>query len=601
MKQTILLSALSLLPLALHAEVKITEANGWLETAYVKWQPTPEAKGYNVYCRGEEEADWVRLDKELIRDYGDYGRADALGLKAGKYEMRVVPTDAIGQEITAEAATTPLLNVQPHDRTGFAHHGRGDRGVGAYNNDGTLKAGTRVFYVWADNAKTITHTFLYDASTGKTKTYTGFQTLLDGYRKCIKADPDPICIRLIGMIRDTDMDKFLSSAEGLAVKGEQPFSDLPITIEGVGDDATIWGFGIQVSQCTGVELRNFGIMLCMDDGLSVASNNSYIWMHNLDVYYGQVGSDADQVKGDGAIDIKLSQYCTVSYCRFHDCGKCSLVDASSVATGYADFLTYHHNWFDHSDQRNPRLRNGSRFHIYNNYYDGNGLYGVGMACGSSALVEGNYFRHCRYPVIASGQGTDKGLVDSKQSKKGLLSGENGGIVKWWNNYVEGADKFTTQQESGHTQFDAYAVTSRLEQVPADIKTYKGNTPYSNFDTDAHLMYASQPDDPMQVPAIVTGHYGAGRCNHSDFWWTYDNATEDLNCELIPALKQALVDYRSSLVGFFGQKISNGGGSAGLAQLQADCEPHIIYNIYGQRVRTKAKGLVVKSDKKAWIR
>ena len=40
-----------------------------------------------------------------------------------------------------------------------------------------------------------------------------------------------------------------------------------------------------------------------------------------------------------------------------------------------NYITYHHNWFDHSDSRHARVRTMS-VHMYNNYYDGNAKYGA---------------------------------------------------------------------------------------------------------------------------------------------------------------------------------------------------------------------------------
>ena len=77
-----------------------------------------------------------------------------------------------------------------------------------------------------------------------------------------------------------------------------------ITLEGVGNDATIYGFGILVRNCTSVEIRNIGIMLCMDDCLSFDTDNSHCWVHNIDFFYGQTGGDSDQEKGDGSIEFK---------------------------------------------------------------------------------------------------------------------------------------------------------------------------------------------------------------------------------------------------------------------------------------------------------
>ena len=81
-----------------------------------------------------------------------------------------------------------------------------------------------------------------------------------------------------------------------------------------------------------------------------------------------------------------SQYITISYNHFWDSGKMSLCGMKSE-TG-ENFITYHHNWFDHSDSRHPRIRTMS-VHVYNNYYDGNSKYGVGVTMGASDFVESN--------------------------------------------------------------------------------------------------------------------------------------------------------------------------------------------------------------------
>ena len=134
----------------------------------------------------------------------------------------------------------------------------------------------------------------------------------------------------------------------------------------------------------------------------------------------------------------------------------------------SEFLvTYHHNWFDHSDSRHPRIRVAT-VHIYNNYFDGNSKYGVGTTKGSSAFVEANYFRNCKYPMMSSLQGTDA-LGD------GTFSGENGGMIKAYNNKIEGADSIiyansdagTTAANS--TEFDAYLASSRASRFQVATK------------------------------------------------------------------------------------------------------------------------------------
>ena len=128
----------------------ITEASGWLETAYVKWTPVTGATGYNVYVKSASASDsaYVQLDDELIRKYPSYMRADAVGLKAGDYVMKIVPLNN-GKENTSAAIVSDKLTVNAHDRSGFTFSSNSPvkNGVGAYNNDGTLKSNASVLYV----------------------------------------------------------------------------------------------------------------------------------------------------------------------------------------------------------------------------------------------------------------------------------------------------------------------------------------------------------------------------------------------------------------------------------------------------------------------
>ena len=96
-----------------------------------------------------------------------------------------------------------------------------------------------------------------------------------------------------------------------------------------------------------------------------------------------------------------------------------------------NWITYHHNWFDHSDSRHPRIRTMS-VHVYNNFFDGNAKYGVGAAYQSNAFVERNYFRNCKYPMLISQQGSDVAT-----NAKGTFSGEDGGMVKAFGNKIIG--------------------------------------------------------------------------------------------------------------------------------------------------------------------
>ena len=547
--RTFLLAALSAFALSGQAAVTITKSAGWLETAYAEWTPGSYTN-YHAYVR-PAGGDYTQLDAMLLRNYGDYMRVDALGLKAGNYQLKIVPVDNSGNEVASEAAETGTLAVAAHDRNGFAHFNY-SKGVGAYNNDGTLKAGAKVFYVTKQTAKTISTDV---AGKGTCK---GMQAIIDGYQK--GQDKTPIAFRIIGTIQTADMDALSSSAEGLQIKGNAADSELNITIEGVGNDATIKGFGFLIRNSASVELRNLGVMTGLDDGISLDTDNDHIWVHHIDVFYGPQGS-GDHAKGDGAIDVKKnSKHVTISYCHFWDTGKstlCGMKDESGP-----NYITYHHNWFDHSDSRHPRIRTMS-VHIYNNYFDGVAKYGVGSTMGSDVFVECNYFRNCAKPMLTSLQGSDVNSgVGSGDEIKGTFSGEAGGSIKAYNNVMTGSYKFIPYSSTNNKHFDAYVVSSRSEQVPSSVTSLNGGNTYSNFDTNASLMPSITPDDPKDVPSIVTGDKGAGRCEHGDFQYTFNNATEDSNYEVISDLRTKIDNYKSSLIGIVGGEESGTGTGGG---------------------------------------
>ena len=519
--------------------IQITEAKGWQESAYLKWAPFEGASSYNVYV------DDKKIDAQLIRQYKSYYRADVLGLKAGTYSVKVVPVNAEGTEI-AGANTASNLVVKSYNREGFAHFKYA--GVGAYNNDGTLKAGAKVLYITAKTAKTVSTT----VNTGKQETITGLQSIIDAYSK--GKDKTPIAFRIIGKVNLSDLDHISSSAEGLQVKGAM----MNMTFEGVGDDATVYGFGFLLREAESVEFRNFAIMRCLDDAMSLDTKNYHVWIHNMDLFYGKKGSAADQAKGDGTVDIKGdSKYVTVAYNRFWDNGKASMCGMKSE-TG-ENWITYHHNWFDHSDSRMARVRTMS-VHMYNNYYQHNDVYGIGATSGSSVFMESNYFDATKRPIMSSLQGTDA-MGD------GTFSGEKGGLIKAYGNVFANkpANFSYVPYAENNTSFDAYEVSNPSEQVPASVKTLVGGTSYDNFDTNPSLMYAYAADKAADVPAIVEGFYGAGRLNHGDIDFVIPDETVVTNGhqQPWPALASILDAYTSGVVKVFGE--SNAAGEGGSAE------------------------------------
>ncbi|MGN0481488.1 MAG: silent information regulator protein Sir2, partial [Lachnospiraceae bacterium] len=229
------------------ASITITEAAGWFETAYAEWSPVSGATAYKVYVKEASASDsaYVQLDNELIRKYPNYWRADALGLKAGNYVLKIEAVTGSG----SVTATTGTLKVEAHDRSGFAFasgSSAASAGIGAYNNDGTLKSNATVLYVTEENKKTVKMTI-------KGTEYTGVAAITQAIKD--KNSCQPVAIRIIGQVTmDGLVCSDMSSAYAIGVKTASN-----VTFEGVGDDATLYTAGVAAFQCKSIEVRNLGL------------------------------------------------------------------------------------------------------------------------------------------------------------------------------------------------------------------------------------------------------------------------------------------------------------------------------------------------------
>jgi pectate lyase len=175
------------------------------------------------------------------------------------------------------------------------------------------------------------------------------------------------------------------------------------TIVGVGANAQLVGGGLNIglpvdddvtsppaNAVHNVIIRNIALSGATDDLVNVQMFTHHVWIDHNDFSNGD----------DGAVDIKRgSDYVTVSWNRFHDHDKTLLLghdDDNGAQDSGRLRVTYHHNFFDGSDQRNPRVRFSPLVHVYNNYYDDNS-YGIASTMDSGLWVEGNYFYSVNNP------------------------------------------------------------------------------------------------------------------------------------------------------------------------------------------------------------
>lgn len=176
------------------------------------------------------------------------------------------------------------------------------------------------------------------------------------------------------------------------------------TIQGIGSTGTISGFGFNVSgfvqtsalgdSCDANEknmfthtrnviIRNLSFRNSADDSVTVQCYSTHVWIDHNNFY----------AANDGSVDVKRgADWVTVSWNRFVQTDKSMLLghsdDNGAQDRGYLH-VTYHHNWFDHSNTRHPRVRFGQA-HVFNNYANGIKDYFVGAGVECDITAEGNY-------------------------------------------------------------------------------------------------------------------------------------------------------------------------------------------------------------------
>jgi pectate lyase len=169
------------------------------------------------------------------------------------------------------------------------------------------------------------------------------------------------------------------------------------TIIGVGSDATIRGGGLTLFGVRNVIIRNLTITDA-PDAINIEKGSHHVWIDHCDLSRCR----------DGLIDIKRgSDLITVSWNHFHDHGKTCLLGHSDkdeirrMDRGHLR-VTYHHNFFDGTKTRHPRVRFAEPVHVFNNYYRDND-YGIASLMDAGTLVEGNTSRTSATPRIRSSE------------------------------------------------------------------------------------------------------------------------------------------------------------------------------------------------------
>ena len=204
-------------------------------------------------------------------------------------------------------------------------------------------------------------------------------------------------------------DKLIITVSGLFTGSGEVTVKSNKTIIGSGSGSGLVGIGLSMNGKSGANISNVIIRNLNVSKVTASSGDGdaihiqyadHIWVDHCNLF-SDTSHDEDYY--DGLLDIThASDYITASWNTIHDHNKVSLVGHSdsngSEDTGHLR-VTYHHNWFHDTVQRNPRVRFGNPVHVYNNYYSNVSSYGVVSTDSGGVLVESNYFENVSDSVI----------------------------------------------------------------------------------------------------------------------------------------------------------------------------------------------------------
>lgn len=248
-----------------------------------------------------------------------------------------------------------------------------------------------------------------------------------------------------------------------------------LTIIGT-DDFKMQNVGFFLNEASNIIIRNVYIVQPKADngadGVSMQESHN-VWVDHCT--FESVNQTKDYE--DGSCDVTHQSYnVTVSWCHFIKTQKSCLVGHSNSASVDEKItVTFHHNWFDHSNSRHPRVRFG-RAHVYNNLFDQCSTYGVGSAYGARVLVEYNLFDGVRLPI-------DICTFPAKKSGSSWVSNLTGSVAGYVyernNRYINRPADATDPYPFTNLEYTSY----NGDRLPAPL-TFEDFCPSYEYVTDS---------------------------------------------------------------------------------------------------------------------
>lgn len=477
-------------------------ATGWFETITATISGVNDADVTGVSYSSPTMSGSLTGDdlKYLVREEDGIVRIDIPGLKAGTYSLTVTTTSG--------SVSVSDIKVLEYDRSGYAHFNYTD-GVGAYNDDGTLKKNAIVLYVTNENKNSVTVTAKdgttvkgignilgstgMDVGTGLNSKGGKANTNQDILRK-LADEGTPLVIRIIGSVKgasSSNMSNAVSEIDGLTQydgvdyggsTGDNGFmarmsGGKNITIEGIGSDATIDGWGLHficqtadyaAGRGKSFEVRNITFKNVPEDcvgmegqqeGSTLTAPVERCWIHHCSFIAPNISSPAESDKdgGDGACDFKRGNYFTNSYCYYESYHKTNLVGSSDTSLQY--HLTYHHNYWYKCDSRGPLARQAD-IHMYNNIFEGQTSYCMSLRADTYIYSEYNMFINC----------------------KNVVDGKTGGVCKSYNNSFSGCS----------------FGSGKLVEVGSKSEKVDSKNPYAGFENNSSISYVENNNYDLQT-------------------------------------------------------------------------------------------------------
>ena len=502
-----------------------SSVGGFNESIYAQITGIKDADVTGVSYTGTSSGTLTGQDLEyLVRDKNNGVRIDIPGVTPGTYTLTVTTKNG--------TITKSGITVDAQDRSGYAHFNYTE-GVGAYNDDGTLKNNAIVLYVTDENKNDVTLTYGGVTvkgignilnSVGKACGEAGHETdckkVSDGKTYYAKGNTNqgiieklaeagiPLDIRFIGTVSDSglykrgtfDLKSNSGLIDGLTAYDSNDFggsegdnghmarikSGKDITLEGIGTDAVIdgWGFHYMSESAKpdlgkSFEVRNLTFINTPEDA---------------------IGMEGVQEKANVSSDLSAS----VERCWIHN-NEFYCPDVSSPAES------------DKSEgDGSVDFKRGQYFTCSYNYFEG--CHKTNLVGSSDASLQfnltyhHNYWKLCKargpltrnanvhmYNNIFEGQ-TDYAMnvrvnayIFSEynlfyMSKNPQRDDTDAGVIKSYN------DSFSSCIGS----MDGVKVTDKSQTVDNKCQFAARNIDYSKFDTDSNLSYIPTGDYQLQT-------------------------------------------------------------------------------------------------------